>query len=376
MTDPQGAITGGAADARDEEPPSAVELIAPLEEFENRLRFDYTQVVPPGEETVEIGGGAKRFLKRAILSVIRPVVRRYDRLLADSAGMSRDAVRSLAATQASLAEVAAQVKAVAADLHEVTVMAREHDVRIGRAATELDLLADRLASTASTASRAPADPTAAPASAPVVAPARDVLPDAYYWRFETALRGSPESVTHKLEAYRDLATRIREQHGHDALWLDLGCGEGTFMQLLRGWGWRVAGMDRSPQAVEACSARGLDAVQGELPDFLLDVENRTPAAISLIQVIEHLPAQTWLPTLRYAERLLAPGGVLVIETIDPRNPEALQAFFADVTHTWAAHPGTLEVMAGFAGFEGTEIVDLNPGDDGRAQDFALIARKA
>ncbi len=169
---------------------------------------------------------------------------------------------------------------------------------------------------------------------------------------------------------------MRERHGPEALWLDLGCGEGTFMELLRGWGWRVAGMDHSLQAVESCAARGLDAVQGELPDFLLGADDRTPAAISLIQVIEHLPTETWLPTLRYAERRLAPGGVLLIETIDPRNPEALQAFFADVTHTWAAHPRTLEVMAGFAGFAGTEVVDLNPGDDGRAQDFALIARKA
>jgi hypothetical protein len=33
-------------------------------------------------------------------------------------------------------------------------------------------------------------------------------------------------------------------------------------------------------------------------------------------------------------------------------------------------------MAGFAGFPETEVIGLNPGGDGRPQDFALIARKA
>jgi SAM-dependent methyltransferase len=382
VTNPDGGIAGDAGDPvgdtpADDAPPAdapvpAADLVAPWEEFENRLRFDYTQVVPPGDETVEIGGGAERLVKRAVLRVIRPVVRRYDRLLADSAAMSRKAARSLAATQASLSETAAELERVAADLREITVMAREHDVRIGRAATEFDLLADRLASTPMGSS-----PTVSPASTAPASPARsNVLPDAFYWRFETALRGSPEAVTEKLGAYRDVAAKIRDRHGADALWLDLGCGEGAFMELLRGWGWRVRGMDHSPQAVEACTARGLDAVEGSLPGFLLDVDGEAPAAISLIQVIEHLPTETWLPTLRYAERLLAPGGSIVIETIDPRNPEALHAFFADVTHTWAAHPGTLEVMAGFAGFAETEVIGLNPGDDGRPQDFALIARKA
>ena len=153
--------------------------------------------------------------------------------------------------------------------------------------------------------------------------------------------------------------------------------EGRFMELLHEWGWkRVLGMDHSPQAVEECRARDLDAVPGTLPEFLLSFEGGTPAAISLVQVIEHLPTDAWLPTLRYAERLLAPGGEVVIETIDPRNPEALQAYFADVTHTWAAHPETLRITAGFAGFSETEILGLNPGDNGKPQDFALIARKA
>jgi len=182
-------------------------------------------------------------------------------------------------------------------------------------------------------------------------------------------------VTAKLEVYRELADDLLDRHGAGARWLDLGCGNGRFMELLRAWGWRVEGVDRSPRAVEACTTRGLPAVVGAVPEYLSGSSGETFAAISLIQVIEHLPTATWLQTIRAAERSLAPGGALLIETIDPRNPEALQAFFADVTHTWAAHPETLRVMCEFAGFRAVEVRGLNPGDDGRPQDFALLARK-
>jgi SAM-dependent methyltransferase len=347
------------------------ELIERWNRFRDERTSDYTQVIPVGDETVAIGGGGKRFLKRMTLRLIRPVVRRYDRLLADIAAMNAELARSLDVSQRTLAELVTQSRSIAAELRDVAVMAREHDVRIGRAATELDLLADRI--DRGSAAAAPDVVGSTPSAPPS---ASQVLPDAFYWRFETALRGSPGSVTAKLLAYRELADELRRRHGDDPLWIDLGCGEGGFMDLLREWGWRVLGMDSSPQAVEACADRGLEATVGTLPDFLLRWEGDRPAALSLIQVIEHLPTATWLPTLRYAERILAPGGALVIETIDPRNPEALQAYFADVTHTWAAHPGTLEVMAGFAGFERTEVIGLNPGENGKPQDFALIARKA
>ena len=389
MTNPEAAPAGSEGAHHADDAPSAIsevpddrapipadELIEPWHAFEDRLRYEYTQVHPPGDEITEIGGGPKRLAKRALLRVIRPVVRRYDRLLADVGGMGLRTTSSLAETQRTLADLVERTEAIARDLREVMVLSREHEVRIGRAATELDLLADRLAAGVPAPTGAAAGPAASSADTTGAGtPPSHVLPDAFYWRFERSLRGSAESVTAKLGAYREIADRLRARHGPDALWLDLGCGEGRFMELLRDWGWRVLGMDQSPQAVEACAAAGLEAAEGDLPEFLLSFEE-TPDAISLIQVIEHLPTETWLPTLRYAERILASGGSLLIETIDPRNPEALQAFFADVTHTWAAHPETLRVMAGFAGFVETDVIGLNPDENGRPQDFVLTATKA
>ena len=127
----------------------------------------------------------------------------------------------------------------------------------------------------------------------------------------------------------------------------LGCGEGQFASLLARWGWRVQGMDISPQAVETCRKNGIDAVVGSLPGYLADYRGRRPAALSAIQVIEHLPPEEWLATFQFAHEALAPRGAFLIETIDPRNTYALANwFFGDITHTWPANPETLKVMAG------------------------------
>ena len=124
------------------------------------------------------------------------------------------------------------------------------------------------------------------------------------------------------------------------------------------------------------SERGFDALEGALPGFLVSYDGEPPAAMSAIQVIEHLPTETWLPTIRFALNALARDGALVIETINPLNPVALgSAFFGDVTHTWPANPWTLREMAGFAGFGEVDVRFLNPDGNDVAQDYALIARK-
>jgi SAM-dependent methyltransferase len=92
--------------------------------------------------------------------------------------------------------------------------------------------------------------------------------------------------------------------------LDVGCGSGDFLDLLRRVpGWRVAGLEPSPAAVEhARAVRALDVTMGELPQ-----SHWPPASydsIMMWHVLEHVPN----PALVLAEvrRLLRPGGVFVL----------------------------------------------------------------
>ena len=354
-------------------------------EIEATLRHDHASGPLPDDQVLQMGRPLKRSIKRLIFRLLRPLMRRYDRIGADLALLGLETSGELEAARHDNAGLTAELQELRSDLRrseaaweEVQAalqasqtVAHEHDVRIGSAASELEALSRRLASAGGMTG-------VAPASAPAPAPSPGAaLPDAFYWRFEAALRGSQGSIEQKLQQYRDLADQLRAQHGGSPLWLDLGCGEGQFLALLQGWGWRVLGMDISSQAVATCEERGIDAVQGTLPDFLLTYDGEPPAAMSAIQVVEHLPPASWLPLLQYSQRALAPGGALVVETIYPLNVDALANwFFGDITHTWPANPETLRVMAGFAGFDSVDVRLMNPDEDERPQDYALIARRS
>jgi SAM-dependent methyltransferase len=358
-------------------------------ELEATLRRDHASSPLPDDQVLQMGRPFKRRIKRLTFRLLRPLMRRYDRIGADLALLGLETSRELEATRQDQAALIAEIQELRSDLRRSEAawdevrgelrasqtVAHEHDVRIGSAASELEALSRRLASAGGVTG---AGPASTPAIAAVPSPAAEAaLPDAFYWRFEAALRGSQESIEQKLLQYRDLADQLREQHGGSPLWLDLGCGEGQFLALLQGWGWRVLGMDISAQAVATCEERGIDAVQGTLPDFLLTYDGEAPAAMSAVQVVEHLPPASWLPLLQYSQRGLVPGGALVVETIYPLNVDALANwFFGDITHTWPANPETLRVMAGFAGFDSVDVRLMNPDEDERPQDYALIARKS
>jgi SAM-dependent methyltransferase len=315
---------------------------------------------------------------------LRPIMRRYDRVGAEIAGLGFETSQELALARSDTVSLTSEVQRLRAELREAQATwdelstefasrLHEHDVRVGTATADLEALTRRLA-TGAPATTGPAPPAPAGPAAP--APASP-MPDAFYWRFEAALRGSPESIQAKLAQYREFATELREQSGDSPLWLDLGCGEGQFLSMLRDWGWRVLGMDISPQAVDACREHGFEAVEGSLPDFLASYDGEAPHGMSAIQVVEHLDPATWLPLLQLARTVLAPGGAFLIETIYPLNVDALTNwFFGDITHTWPANPETIRVMAGFAGFDRVEVRLMNDDAEGRPQDYALIARTA
>jgi O-antigen chain-terminating methyltransferase len=69
------------------------------------------------------------------------------------------------------------------------------------------------------------------------------------------------------------------------------------------------------------------------------------------QVVEHLPPASLAELLREAHRVLRKGGLLVLETVNPRSVTGLlEVFNRDLTHEKPLHPETLAFLAAAAGF--------------------------
>ncbi len=82
--------------------------------------------------------------------------------------------------------------------------------------------------------------------------------------------------------------------------LDLGCGRGEFLELLREAGVEARGVDGDPRMVAECRQKGLDVVEGDLARYLEQIEPESLGGIVLTQVVEHLDLPSCLHLLTLA----------------------------------------------------------------------------
>ncbi len=174
--------------------------------------------------------------------------------------------------------------------------------------------------------------------------------DAYkYVGFEDRFRGSRDAIRAGQESYLPLF------EGRTAI-LDVGCGRGEFLDLLASRGVVGRGIDTNPEMVEVCQARGLNVVGADAVGYLSTLEDGSLGGIFSAQVVEHLQPSYLLRFLELAFHKLAPGGLLLLETL---NPACWVAFFdsyiRDITHVWPLHPDTLKYLVTASGFPDVEV---------------------
>jgi SAM-dependent methyltransferase len=217
--------------------------------------------------------------------------------------------------------------------------------------------------------------------------------DSLYVALEDSLRGSHDDIKQRLEPYLDYV--IRTGAGAvDRPILDIGCGRGEWLLLLKENHLNAYGIDVNTMMVERALALGLDARHCDLLDHFRQLPDQSLSAITAFHVVEHLPFDVLVDFLDEALRTLTPGGILILET---PNPETMRVgattFYNDPTHRNPITPILLEFLVGHRGFCDVEVERLHPythadklHDDRRdsrhlnivlfgPQDFAIIARR-
>ncbi len=90
--------------------------------------------------------------------------------------------------------------------------------------------------------------------------------------------------------------------------LDVGCGRGALGAVLIGRGWRVDGVEPSPDAVQAARERGVNARPGTLSSLALD--ESTYDLMTFMHSLEHTAEP--VRDLRRAARAMRPGAALAV----------------------------------------------------------------
>lgn len=218
--------------------------------------------------------------------------------------------------------------------------------------------------------------------------------DSFYIAFEDEFRGARDVVSARLAAYMPhlAAAGVAALEGPV---LDIDCGRGEWLELLKREGFNAYGIDLNAAMVEETRAHGLDARCADLLSHLRGVEAQSLGAVTAFHVVEHLPLEVLLDFLDEALRALVPGGLLLLETPNPENIlVGACTFYKDPTHRNPIPPEVLQFMARQRGFHRTQILPLHPfpqdqqlrGSDVDTprlnhllfgpQDYALLAHRA
>src|SRR5580765_3225986 len=273
--------------------------------------------------------GLKGWVAYPVKKVLRPLLRWYVEPLAHEQRMFNDVV----------------LKMVDGILEEVDRGERSRE----DAARTLGELEERLTRVERRSAGASTGTAVAPATV-AAQPAAAAVPD--YFAFEARMRGSAEQIRERQRPYVD---DFRDA----APVLDVGCGRGELLGLLRDAGIEARGVDADADMVAYARGEGLEVEQADALAHLEELPDGTLGGIFAGQVVEHLPPATLFRLLELAARKLRPGGLLVAETINPLSPLALRSYFADLTHAQPLVPETLALLAKQAGFREVEARFLN-----------------
>jgi SAM-dependent methyltransferase len=214
--------------------------------------------------------------------------------------------------------------------------------------------------------------------------------DSLYTAFEDRFRGTREDIKNRLTVHIGRVLEIQASARKLPV-IDIGCGRGEWLELLRDARVAALGVDTNAIMVAECVKRGFPAIQGDALAHLRNMEEGAASAITGFHIIEHLPFDKLLQILREAMRVLAPGGLVIFETPNPENLiTAAHRFYYDPTHRNPIPPDLAAFLLRANGYRDIEIVRLHENSDSARdeisspvlrqllfgpQDFAIVGWK-
>ena len=174
-----------------------------------------------------------------------------------------------------------------------------------------------------------------------------------YFVFEDQFRGSREEIKERQRAF------VRYFEGCSNV-LDIGCGRGEFLELMRDAGIGARGVDLDETMVEFCRSRGLAVELNDAVSYLEQLEDESLDGVFIDQVVEHLEPAYLVRLLELCHRKMKFGYYLVAETVNPLSFASFANFYIDMTHVRPVHPATLKFLFGAAGFREAETRFSSP----------------
>lgn len=169
-----------------------------------------------------------------------------------------------------------------------------------------------------------------------------------YFDFENHFRGSMQHIREAQKIY------LKYFEGHSNV-VDLGCGRGEFLELLKENKIDAQGVDFYEEFAEMCRLKDLKVTRADALDFLNAQEK--VGGIFAAQLIEHLSVDQLVTLCELAYEKLEEGGYVILETPNPSSLSIYtKSFYIDPSHNKPVHPFTAQYILQRAGFKNVEIL--------------------
>lgn len=177
--------------------------------------------------------------------------------------------------------------------------------------------------------------------------------DLNYFLFEEKFRGSRADIKQRQTSFLHYFEGCKNI-------LDIGCGRGELLELLRDNDIIGHGIDIDEEMVNFCISKGFDVEKNDAISYLEKLEDGSLDGIIMDQVIEHLDSNYLIKLLKICYQKLKFGYYIVIETVNPLSLVSLTNFYIDMSHKRPIHPETLKFLANYANFREVETIFFSP----------------
>ena len=187
--------------------------------------------------------------------------------------------------------------------------------------------------------------------------------DSLYVFLEDNLRGRRDEIKKRLQVYLPIIKKSNAGLKNSPI-LDIGCGRGEWLELLKETGLHSKGLDLNKIMIKICKERGLNAVEGEALSFLKDMSDHSLGAVTCFHLIEHYGFEFLVSLLKEILRVLKPGSLVILETPNPDNVlVGSRNFYLDPTHNKPLPSPLIKLVLQSCGFSQVKIMCLNPSED-------------
>lgn len=140
--------------------------------------------------------------------------------------------------------------------------------------------------------------------------------------------------------------------------LDIGCGLGWFLGAIKDRGYtNIQGVDVNDESIEACRQKGLRVSQIESISSFAASHQGQFELITMSHVLEHLPKEEVIATLKAIKSMLSPTGYFICMVPNGQSNTAAYWLFEDFTHYTLYTAGSLYYVFKAAGFNEIHFID-------------------